>query len=71
MGETYDSMYEGIKSTSKFSEFIYEKEMVTEDNLIRLLEEYKDFETVEIMSHPGYLDQNILNRTFILNRKNY
>ena len=30
---------------------------------IELLEEYKDFETVEIMSHPGYLDQNILNRT--------
>ena len=63
MGETYDSMYEGIKSTSKFSESFYEKEMVTEENLIRLLEEYKDFETVEIMSHPGYLDQNILNRT--------
>ena len=30
---------------------------------IELLEEYKDFETVELMSHPGYLDQNILNRT--------
>ena len=63
MGETYDSMYKEIKSTSKFSESFYEKEMVTEDNLIRLLEEYKDFETVELMSHPGYLDQNILNRT--------
>ena len=63
MGEVYDSMYEGIKSTSKFSESFYEKEMITEDNLIRLLEEYKDFETVELMSHPGYLDQNILNRT--------
>lgn len=63
MGETYDSIYKEIKSTSKFSESFYEKEMVTEDNLIRLLEEYKDFETVELMSHPGYLDQNILNRT--------
>ena len=37
--------------------------MVTEEILIRLLEEYKEFETVELMSHPGYLDQNILNRT--------
>ena len=37
--------------------------MITEDSLIRLLDEYKDFETVEIMAHPGYLDQNILNRT--------
>lgn len=62
--EEFDSsMYEGIKSTSKFSESFYEKDMITEDRLIRLLDEYKDFESVEIMAHPGYLDQNILNRT--------
>ncbi|MDU1052558.1 chitin disaccharide deacetylase [Clostridium baratii] len=62
--EEFDSsMYEDIKSTSKFSESFYGKDMITEDSLIRLLDEYKDFETVEIMAHPGYLDQNILNRT--------
>lgn len=62
--EEFDSsMYEGIKSTSKFSESFYNKDMITEEELIKLLDEFKDFETVEIMSHPGYLDQNILNRT--------
>lgn len=58
-----ESMYYGIKTTNKFSEAFYGKDMITTDGLISLLDEYRDFEIVEIMCHPGYLDQSILNRS--------
>lgn len=63
VGETYNDMYDGIKSTSNFSESFYGEDGVTEEALIKLLDGYRDCDTVEIMSHPGYLDQSILKRT--------
>lgn len=50
-----------IKTTSAFEDGFYGNEKITPENIIKLIDENKDKESFEIMSHPAYLDQQILN----------
>jgi predicted glycoside hydrolase/deacetylase ChbG (UPF0249 family) len=52
--------YKEVKTTKYFSDGFYGKEL-TSEKLIDILRQAEHYETLEIMSHPAYIDQVLLN----------
>jgi len=51
--------YKHIKTTSAFVASFYDND-ATKENLINILEQYRDAEVLEIMTHPGYADRELI-----------
>lgn len=52
--------YKGIKTTKYFTSAFYGQDL-TSEKLIDILTLAKQYDTVEIMTHPAYVDQTLLN----------
>ncbi|AYE35129.1 chitin disaccharide deacetylase [Clostridium septicum] len=58
-----ESISREIKGVDKFVGSFYDNENITVENFIDILEKNKDVKVLEIMCHPGYLDDYILNNS--------
>ena len=54
--------YKDTRTTNYFSDAFYGQEL-TSEKLLDILSFAKQYDTVEIMTHPAYLDQSLLNKS--------
>jgi predicted glycoside hydrolase/deacetylase ChbG (UPF0249 family) len=52
----------GIKTTDAFAVEFYQ-ENATEEKFMEIINRYKDSETVELMCHPAYVDEDLIRET--------
>ena len=67
--ELFQCEYEGVKTTGKFSSEFY-GEAATPDNLRRMLSSYTA-ESFEIMSHPAFVDYDLLSASSYNTKRAY
>ena len=53
---------QGVRSTEVFISEFY-NENAEESKLLNLILRYKQFKTVEVMCHPAYVDEDLINAT--------
>ncbi|PRR81246.1 hypothetical protein CLVI_26580 [Clostridium vincentii] len=61
LGEVCENYLKGIATTEGFTGGFYGNTEINPEGLINSIEKNKNFESLEIMCHPGYLDQAILD----------
>lgn len=63
LGEVCENYLKGIATTDGFTGGFYGESEVNPESFINTIEKNKNFGSFEIMCHPGYLDEEILQKS--------
>jgi len=62
-GDVSENYLKGIGTTGGFTGGFYGDSEINPEGFINIIERNKSFDSLEIMCHPGYLDQEILDKS--------